>query len=152
MKDARAERIEVLITPSVESLGFDLVGIQISGGSRAPLVRVYIDSEGGITVDDCARVSRQVGAVLEVEDPLPGAYTLEVSSPGLDRLLMKPADFERYLGRQVKVRMDLAVLGRKNFKGDLVEVAADYAVVEVDNESYDLPFEHMESARLAPDS
>jgi ribosome maturation factor RimP len=103
-----------------------------------------------VNVDDCAKVSRQLSALLDVEDPLPGQYTLEVSSPGLDRPLVKPEDFRRFVGETVKVKMQQPVLGRRNFSGRLVEVAADHVVVEVDKEIFNLAFDDMERARLVP--
>ena len=111
---------------------------------------MYIDGPAGVNVDDCARVSRQLSALLDVEDPLPGHYTLEVSSPGLDRPLVKPEDFKRFVGETIKVKMHEPVQGRKNFSGRLVDVAADHVVVEVDEEHYDLAFEGMDRARLVP--
>jgi ribosome maturation factor RimP len=122
----------------------------MAGSHHHPTLRVYIDSPRGVNVDDCARVSRQLSALLDVEDPLPGQYTLEVSSPGLDRPLVKPEDFRRFVGETVKVKMQQPVLGRRNFSGRLVEVAADHVVVEVDKEIFNLAFDDMERARLVP--
>jgi len=101
-------------------------------------------------VDDCADVSHQLSAILDVEDPLPGSYTLEVSSPGLDRPLVRPADFERQLGETVKVRMREPIDGRRNFKGRLLSVGGDHIVIEVNDKHQDLAFSGMEKARLVP--
>ncbi|GMR18154.1 MAG: ribosome maturation factor RimP [Gammaproteobacteria bacterium] len=150
MRDLRADRLQKLLEPGAVALGFELVAVELVGGDGNTVLRVYIDGPAGITVDNCAAVSHQISGILEVEDPIAGNYTLEVSSPGLDRPLVKPADFERFIGENVKVKMMLPVLGRRNFKGRLVAVEGDQAVVEVDNESYDLPFAGMEKARLAP--
>lgn len=139
-----------LLEPGVSALGFELVDVEMVGSHHNPTLRVYIDSPRGINVDDCAKVSRQLSAVLDVEDPLPGHYTLEVSSPGLDRPLVKPEDFRRYLGEAIKVKMRQPQLGRRNFTGRLLDVTADHVVVEVDQERYQLAFGEMERARLVP--
>lgn len=143
--------ISGLLEPSVTALGFELVSVELVGSGNDRTLRVYIDHPDGITVDDCADVSRQVSAVLDVEDPISGAYVLEVSSPGLDRPLVKPADFERFAGSLVKVRTREPVLGRKNFTGLLTEAAGDNVVVEVDGEPYEISLANIERARLVPD-
>jgi len=143
--------ISGLLEPSVTALGFELVSVELVGSGNDRILRVYIDHPDGITVDNCADVSRQVSAVLDVEDPVPGAYVLEVSSPGLDRPLVKQADFERFAGSLVKVRTREPVLGRKNFTGLLSEVAGDNVVVEVDGEPYEISLANIERARLVPD-
>lgn len=143
-------RLEALLEPGISALGYELVLVELSGTGRGTILRLYIDSPDGISVGDCARVSEQVSAVLDVEDPIRGEYTLEVSSPGLDRPLAKRADFERFKGETVKVRMRDAVLGRKNFTGRLVSVEGDSVVVEMDKETFDLPFSGIERARLVP--
>jgi len=143
--------ISGLLEPSVAALGFELVSVELVGSGNDRTLRVYIDHPDGITVDDCADVSRQVSAVLDVEDPISGTYVLEVSSPGLDRPLVKPADFERFAGSLVKVRTHEPVLGRKNFTGLLSEAAGDNVVVEVDGEPYEISLANIERARLVPD-
>lgn len=142
--------LQDLIEPSVKALGYDLVAVELTGDGTHTILRVYIDLPGGVTVDDCETVSRQVSAVLDVEDPLPGEYTLEVSSPGLDRPLVKREDFERYAGEEVRIRMAQQVLGRRNFTGRLQGVEGNLVLVEVDNEIYELDLEQIEKARLVP--
>lgn len=149
MRGTRAD-LRKLLEPGVVALGFELVDVELAGSHHYPTLRVYIDGPAGVNVDDCARVSRQLSALLDVEDPLPGQYTLEVSSPGLDRPLVKPEDFKRYLGETIKVKMQQPRLGRRNFSGRLVDVTADHIVVEVDKEHFDLAFDGMERARLVP--
>jgi ribosome maturation factor RimP len=144
-------QLRAMLQPRVEALGFELVDAELVGSGKQTTLRVYIDSAGGIDVEDCALVSRQLSAVLDVEDPIPGQYTLEVSSPGLDRPLVRREDFERFMGALIKVRMLQPVLGRKNFTGRLVGIEGDHVVVDVDKESYDLPFEAIEKARLVPE-
>ncbi|HEY8554081.1 MAG TPA: ribosome maturation factor RimP [Burkholderiales bacterium] len=134
----------------VQALGFELVDVELTGGRQHQTLRVYIDGPRGVTVDDCADVSRQLSAILDVEDPFPGSYTLEVSSPGLDRPLVTPADFRRFQGSMVKVRLLQPVEGRRKFTGRLVDATEDAAVVEVDGERFRLPYEAIERARLVP--
>ncbi|MFP5350684.1 MAG: ribosome maturation factor RimP [Gammaproteobacteria bacterium] len=149
-------RLRALVESGVNALGFDLVDVELVGGRQHQTLRVYIDSRGGITVDDCADVSRHVSAILDVEDPLPGSYTLEVSSPGLDRPLVTRADFERYCGEIVKVRTHAPVAGRRNFTGRLLEVAGEGVAIEVGPlpggvmERFDLALADIERARLVP--
>jgi ribosome maturation factor RimP len=145
------ERLRGLCQGGVEALGFQLVDVELAGGGRSPVLRVYIDSPRGITVDDCADVSRQLSAIFDVEDPLPGSYTLEVSSPGLDRPLVKPDDFRKYVGETVKVKLRRPdETGRRNFTGSLMEVTDEQVVVEVDKERLNLPYAAIERAKLVP--
>lgn len=139
------------IASGVEALGFELVHVELKGGREHQMLRVYIDSPQGITVDDCASVSRQLSAVLDVEDPFPGAYTLEVSSPGLDRPLASPADFRRFQGEVIKVRLSHALSGnQRNFTGRLLATHDDRITIDADGERVDLPFDAIEKARLVP--
>jgi len=115
------------------------------------LLRVYIDHEDGIKLDDCASVSRRVSALLDVEDVIAGHYELEVSSPGLDRPLFIEAHYERYLSHRVKIVMAIPQMGRKRFTGILKNISDGMVGIEVDNEIYDLPFAEIASARLVPD-
>lgn len=113
-------RIEQIITPSVEDMGYEVVRVQLAGGVRAVLQIMAERADGApMTVEDCADISRAVSALLDVEDPLPDAYTLEVSSPGLDRPLTRLKDYERFAGFEAKLETRLAVDGRKRFKGML---------------------------------
>ena len=143
---ALRERIE----SGVRALGFELVDVELAGGRQHQMLRVYIDGPQGITVDDCAEVSRQLAAILDVEDPFPGSYTLEVSSPGLDRPLVTPTDFRRFQGEIIKVRLSPPLAGRRNFTGRLLQVHDDRVAVEVDGERFELPFSAIERARLVP--
>ncbi|MCL4165848.1 UNVERIFIED_CONTAM: hypothetical protein GTU68_061855 [Idotea baltica] len=121
----------------------------MSGGDTS-ILRAYIDSPNGITVTDCAKASRQFGAILDVEDPISNRYTLEVSSPGMDRPLAKPEHFIDVVGSDVKIKMATLVNGRRRFTGELVEATDEYAVVEVDGEQTELPYVDMDRARLVP--
>jgi len=141
-----------MLEPGVRSMGYELVGVEYqSGGKGGALLRIYIDSEDGISADDCQKVSYQVSGVLEVEDPIPGHYTLEVSSPGLDRLLFRLADFEKFAGQLVKLRLTYPHDGRRRFKGRLAGLDGDNIVIEEDGMETSLPFDQVEQARIVPE-
>ena len=145
-------QIGAMLEPGIRSLGYELVGVEYqSGGKGGGLLRVYIDSEDGITADDCQKVSYQVSGVLDVEDPIPGHYTLEISSPGLDRLLFKPEDFERFAGQLVKLRTAYPVEGQRRFKGRLRGLQDRNVVIVQDDLEISLPYDQIEQARLVPE-
>ncbi len=144
------ENLKELLEPPVENLGYELVKVELSNQGKSTILRVYIDAPGGIQVDDCEMVSRQLSAVLDVEDPLNSAYLLEVSSPGLDRPLIKPEHFKQFVGDKVRIVMATHVLGRRRFTGQMVEAGNDAVMLEVDGENYELPYKDMESAQLEP--
>jgi ribosome maturation factor RimP len=143
------ERLIGLLEPAVAAMGFELADIDVHLGRRG-LLRLYIDRAGGVTLDDCQQVSEQIGALLDVEDPLPGSYTLEVSSPGFDRRLRTQAHFERFVGERVRIELRDALEGRRNFTGQLTGVEGGNALVEVDGEVWRLPLNDIAVARLAP--
>ena len=144
-------RIEQIVESGANALGYELVAVEYVPQRKNSLLRVYIDSPEGITLDDCEKVSRQISALLDVEDPIKGHYMLEVSSPGIDRPLVKPEHFEKFCGERVKVTTHGMYLGRKRFTGQLTEVTETGIVVEVDGEAYDLPFDDINSAKLSPE-
>lgn len=131
MRDGNLKQIETLLMPILDDLGFELVDLQLAQDGHHLALRIFIDKIGGITLDDCVTVSREVSAILEIEDPIKSAYRLEVSSPGLDRPLKKPADFERFAGRKVKLKtqqlLDPDQRGhtRKTFVGTLLGLEGD---------------------------
>jgi len=144
-----------LLEPPIEALGFELVDIEFAQAGRGGVLRIFIDrvagkAEPGITVDDCATVSHRVSQVLEVEDPIKGRYTLEVSSPGFDRILRKRAHFERFVGERIFAELKLPVDGRRRFVGVLKSIAGDSIVIEVDGQAHELPLERVQKARLRP--
>ncbi|MEE8625965.1 MAG: ribosome maturation factor RimP [Acidiferrobacterales bacterium] len=149
MAAVRSELRDVL-EPTVTAMGFELVHVELAGSSRNPVLRVYMDGPGGVSVGDCARVSTQLSAVLDVEDRVEGPYMLEVSSPGLDRPLVKRADFERFAGEIIKIRMRAPLAGQRNFKGCLIGISGDHVLLDVGQEKLDLAFESIEKARLVP--
>lgn len=144
------EELARLLEPTVERLGYELSDLELRIGGRDGVVRVFIDKPEGVGLADCETVSRQISAVLDVEDPVPGHYVLEVSSPGLDRKLKKPAHFQRFLDRDVKVKVRFPVDGRRNFRGKLTAASEESIEVEVDGQAHSLPLATIESARLVP--
>ncbi len=135
------------LEPTVERLGYELVYVALVE-SKVRSLRIFIDAPGGITLGDCERVSRQVSDVLDIEDVIGGEYTLEVSSPGLDRPLAKPEHFEGVKGKEIYIRMRGPHSGRRKFRGNLVEVESDAALLVVDGETYRLCFSDMRRANL----
>jgi len=145
-----SDELTKLLEPTIERLGYELADLEVRIGGKHGVVRVFIDNPEGITLDDCETVSRAVSALLDVEDPLPGHYDLEVSSPGLDRKLTKTEHFQRFTGETVKVQMRFPVEGRRRFRGTLVSSDDENIVVEVDGESHTLPVATIDIARLVP--
>ncbi|MGH6892640.1 MAG: ribosome maturation factor RimP [Dongiaceae bacterium] len=144
-----AERIAKLITPAIEAMGFDLVRVQLSGSQR-PTLQVMAEPSNGraMSVEDCAEISRAISAVLDVEDPIAGAYSLEVSSPGIDRPLRWAKDYERFLGHEAKVETNAPIDGRKRFKGPIKSVDKDGVELTVDGADIHIPFAAVHKAKL----
>jgi ribosome maturation factor RimP len=174
--NARLRRVSVmrdalmrLLEPPIEALGFEVLDIEFAHAGRGGTLRIFIDriahggrepseqdgedvpSQGGISVDDCAAVSHAVSGILDAEDPISGHYTLEVSSPGLDRVLRKRAHFERFVGERVFVELKLPIEGRRRFAGTLKSIAGEAIVVEVDGQAHELPLDRIQKARLRPE-
>ena len=144
------EELQRLLEPTIENMGYELIDLELNLGGKSGIVRIFIDHPDGIGLDDCEKVSRVISALLDVEDPLPGHYNLEVSSPGLDRKLTKTEHFQRFIGETVKVHMRFPLEGRKRFRGTLVASDDGNIVVEVDGVSHTLPRAAIDSARLVP--
>jgi len=144
------EELVRLLEPTVEGLGYELSDLEVKTGGKHGALRVFIDKPDGIGLDDCEKVSLAISALLDVEDPLPGHYDLEVSSPGLDRKLTKIEHFQRFEGETVKVQMRFPIEGRRRFRGTLVSSDDENIVVEVDGESFSLPLKTIDTARLVP--
>lgn len=143
------EGIRNLIEPVVEDMGYELVLVELTGSqSGGQVLRAYIDAPGGIVLDDCEQVSKQISAMLDVEDPIKGEYTLEVSSPGLERPLAKPEHFMRFLGSRVRLQTRSLHLGRRRFTGTLTEATDETCCIEVDGETYELPYRDIDKANL----
>jgi ribosome maturation factor RimP len=145
------DELAKLLEPTVARLGFELADLEVRLGGKGGLVRVFIDKPEGIGLEDCEKVSLAVSALLDVEDPVPGNYSLEVSSPGLDRKLTKVEHFQRFEGEIVKVQMRFPIEGRRRFRGTLVSSNDENIVVEVDGESHSLPLKTIDTARLVPE-
>ena len=142
--------IQTLIKPTISALGFELWGVShLSQGRRSKLV-IYIDSEKGVTVDDCADISRQVSALLDVEDPIAGHYDLEVSSPGMDRPLYTLSHYERFAGHHIQLRLRAPFEGRRKFQGLLAGVEHDEVLVHIEGEEYAFPIDSIERANVVP--
>ena len=146
---ARANaQITAIIEPAVTALGFEMVGVEHIAQGRHSLLRVYIDHPDGIDVEDCADVSRQVSAVLDVEDPIKGEYTLEVSSPGLDRPLFSDEQFARFTGQLADLRLRVAQEGRRKFRGRMLGVEDGRLRIEVDGVEYTVLLDNVDKAHL----
>lgn len=151
--------LEQMIEPMVTAMGYEFVGLEFLGQARRYLVRVYIDNPvGGIRLEDCSRVSHQISGLLEVEDPIPGPYTLEVSSPGLERPLFGERDFRRFSGKKVQIKLSPRLLqisspppgivGRRKITGLLKGVQENCIIVEEERQDLSVPLEYIENARL----
>jgi ribosome maturation factor RimP len=145
----KAAEIERIVAPALDAMGYSLVRVRLSGGQRQVLqVMVERNDERGLTLDDCAEVSRALSALLDVEDPLPGAYSLEVSSPGLDRPLVKPQDYERFAGREAALETRAPIDGRRRFRGMLLGLDGDSVRIALEEGETSLPFEQIHKAKL----
>lgn len=145
---AREEKLQEMLAPTVEALGFELWGVEHLAQGRHSLLRLYIDAEQGVNVDDCAAVSERISALLDVEEPISGEYVLEVSSPGVDRRLFRLDQYAPYVGEEVDVRLRRAFEGRRKFRGILRGVEDGDIVLLVDDHEYLLPFGDVEKAQL----
>ena len=139
-----------LLQPTIEAMGYSLWGIELISPGRRPTLRLYIDAESGVDVDDCAQVSHQGSGVLDVEDPINGEYILEVSSPGVDRLLFRPEHYLAYVGEIIDIRLRLPVDGRRRFKGPLLSADNEMIVVSVDDHEFELPLRSVDRAKAHP--
>ncbi|MCP4789754.1 MAG: ribosome maturation factor RimP [Gammaproteobacteria bacterium] len=143
-------QLETLIQPAVEACGCDFWGLEYLSQGRFSTLRVYIDHADGIDVDMCAEVSRQVGAILDVEDPITGEYNLEVSSPGLDRPLFTLEQYLANAGQTISLRLRMAFEGQRKFTGLLRGVEGEDVVLQVDNEEFLLPLSSIDKANVVP--
>ena len=149
-------RTSATVTDLVESvvspMGYELVGVEYIPQGKHSVLRVFIDSEQGIVLEDCEQVSRQLSSVLDVEDPIKGQYLLEISSPGLDRPLFKLEDYQRFNGHQVKLRLHEMHEGRRKFKGRIESVHGDEITLSLDDdEQVTIHFDNIEKANLVPE-
>lgn len=147
---SKLEQLQALLVPVVEGLGYQCWGIEFVSQGRHSLLRIYIDKENGVLVEDCEIVSRQVSGILDVEDPISAEYTLEVSSPGMDRPLFTIEQFALHAGQQVKIKLRSPFDGRRNFQGLLRGVEEQDVVVQVEDHEYLLPIDQIDKANIIP--
>jgi len=145
------QEVREVVEPILQSQGFELVDLEYQRESRGWVLRIFLDREGGVTLDDCAGVSHEVGAVLEVKDVIPTAYVLEVSSPGLTRPLKKPEDYHRFRNQLVKIKLFQPLDGRRNFKGILLGLEVETVRVEADGQVFEIPLQSIAKANLEID-
>ena len=141
--------LAALFEPVVESMGYELVGVEFQRNGAHGTLRVYIDHERGVNLDDCAAISHQISGILDVEEPIRQAYDLEISSPGIDRPLFRREDYARFNGREAKIRLAAARDGRRKYRGLLRGLNdAGNVVIEVDGETFELPYADIARANL----
>jgi ribosome maturation factor RimP len=149
MRDDLASKIEEVAKRVAESEGLEVVEVEVKGGGNNRLVRIAIDKPEGVTHGDCELISHQVGTILDVEDIVPGRYTLEVSSPGVERKLMKPQDYERFQGKKARITLREPVEGRKNWEGTLAGYAGGAVMVEIEpGKTREFPLNQIQKANL----
>lgn len=146
----KQSQLEAIIEPIVTSLDYSLWGVEFVSRGRQSLLRVYIDSESGISLEDCEKVSRQVSAVLDVEDPITDEYTLEVSSPGLDRPLFRLEQYQAMAGAMANVRLRIPFEGRRKYRGLIKGIEDQDVVIEADGHEFLLPLDSIEKAQVIP--
>ena len=146
----RTEQLTALLAPAVEAMGFEFWGLEYLQGKGA-ILRVFIDHENGISVDDCAAVSHQISGVLDVEDPIPGEYNLEVSSPGMERPLFTLAHWLKYAGERAQLRLLAPVAGKRRFTAEIVGVENEELLLKVEGETLTVPFAQVDRANLVAD-
>jgi len=150
MSKTRTEMV-ALLEPAVEALGYELADLELNFSGRRGVLRLFIARSEGIRVEDCEAVSRQVSALLDVEDPIRRDYALEVSSPGLDRKLVKPAHFDQFAGKAVQGRFRQMLDGRRRFAGTLVGRIGTMVTIRVENADLTVSMEDLEVIRLKPE-
>jgi ribosome maturation factor RimP len=145
------QEVRQVVEPILESQGFELVDLEYQRERQGWVLRIYLDREGGVSLEDCAGLNHEVGTVLEVKDLIPSSYILEVSSPGLTRPLKKPEDFNKFRNQMVKIKLYEPLEGRRNFKGTLLGLEGDRVRVEVEQRVYELPLQRIAKANLEID-
>ncbi|KKN45480.1 hypothetical protein LCGC14_0682630 [marine sediment metagenome] len=146
----KVTELESLLVPIVEALGYSCWGIEYLSQGRHTLLRVYIEHPDGISVEACAAVSRQSSAVLDVEDPISGDYTLEVSSPGMDRPLFRLEQYADYVGEQAKIKLRVPYDGRRNFQGVIRGIEGEDVILQVEDHEYLLPIDSIDKSNIIP--
>jgi len=147
---AKIDQLNEIVAPAVEAVGFEFVGLEYIAAGKHSILRIFIDHENGINVDNCAEVSHQVSAVMDVEDPISSEYRLEVSSPGAERPLFTAKQFAQFMGDAVQVKLHRPLNGRRNFKGKISSVSDELVSIEVDGEVFEFSITMLEKANLIP--
>ncbi|AOF54370.1 ribosome maturation factor RimP [Rodentibacter caecimuris] len=142
------QNLQEILQSSIEDLGCELWGIECQRAGRFMTVRIFIDKNGGVTIDDCADVSRQVSAILDVEDPIADKYNLEVSSPGLDRPLFTLAQYKRYLGEEILIHLRIPMMERRKWQGKLARIENDMLILKVDDQEHTFVFGNIQKANV----
>lgn len=150
MSSAKVDQLEAMLAPVVEALGCQIWTLEYLSRGNNTTLRLFIDKEEGISLEDCEAVSRQVSSVMDVEDPISGEYTLEVSSPGMDRPLTKIEHFERMAGEKAKLKLRMAFEGQRKFEGIIIGVEADEVVIRCNDEELLFPVDTIDKARVIP--
>ena len=145
---SRVSILTTLIEPVINAMGYQLWGVEYLGQGKHSTLRVYLDKTGGVDIDDCAQASKQISSLLDVEDPIRSEYTLEVSSPGLDRMLFNLKQFQEYAGFYAKLRITESFEGQRNFTGQIKAVENDEVILITGDEECTLPYELIEKANL----
>ena len=141
-----------LLSPAISALGLELIGVELALSRGSGLVRVFVDAPGRpVTIEDCEAASRELSAVLDVNDPISGRYTLEVSSPGIDRPLFTPEHFARHVGETVKIDLSLPIENRRRFQGAILKVEGEQITIDQDGTPVTIPHERISRARIKPD-
>lgn len=142
------QELEQLVRPSIEDMGIEFWGVEYRRQGRSGLLRIYIDKPGGVVVDDCERVSREVSALLDVHDPIQGQYQLEISSPGMPRPLFYPEQYARYIGEEVQIKLNVPFEGRRNITGEILEILDDTLVLGEEDVKHTFLFSNISKAHL----
>jgi ribosome maturation factor RimP len=145
------QKLNELLQPLVEDLGYEFVGLEYNSNPKSAMLRIYIDRQDGVGVEDCETVSRETAALLDVKDPIRNQYNLEVSSPGLDRPLFTPAHYREFTGREVQISLFAPQDGRRNFKGPILNAGSDSVAIEQDGSEVTLDYDNIAKAKLVPD-
>ncbi len=145
------DKLQSMLDECIDRYGYELVHFELVGRETSRVLRLYIDAPGGINLEDCTFVSQQIGKLLDLEDPIPGRYTLEVSSPGVERPLAKPEHFKQYLGERVEVLTHRKCDERRRFLGKLLSADDTQLVIDVDTNSYTIDFSNVRKANLKPE-
>jgi ribosome maturation factor RimP len=145
------KKLNELLQPLVEELGYEFVGLEYNNNPKHAVLRVYIDHENGVGIEDCETVSRETAALLDVKDPIRSQYNLEISSPGLDRPMFTPAQYREFAGHQVQINLFAPMDGRRKFSGPILDADEDSVKIEQDGSEVKLDFDNIVKARLVPD-